>query len=159
MKDMVKKYAPIAAPVIAALGLILFLAMNAITVEMSAMGMTISDSAKGWDVMTGGENGKFAFMVFVTVLLAVGGIVCSVLSYLGKGEIFALIATACYALAAIFFFCTVGFYCSANDVSKSDIEKVGGSIKLAAGAVLAAILMILAAACAIAPKAMDKFLK
>lgn len=155
MKDLAKKYAPIAAAALGLLAIILFFAADAIVMEVSVFGETMKEGVNGLEVTFGKDDGKFVFMSFLTLLITIGGIACSVLAYLGKGDKFDIIAAACFALAMIFFFCTKAFYVSVYDVP----SEVAEYLKLAAGSVLAAIFTLLSAVCAIAPRAMDKFLK
>ncbi|MBQ9714067.1 MAG: hypothetical protein IJV83_05595 [Clostridia bacterium] len=154
--DKVKKYLPLGAAIAGVLALILFFACD--VVYMEVMGEKVGDAVNGWEATFGKkEEGvelvKFAFMNFLTVILLIGAIACAVLSYLKpENKMFAYIAAGLFALAAIFFFCAKGFYCSANDV-ESEMKEY---LKLGVGAIIAAILSLLSAAAVAVPAVLKK---
>ena len=93
----------------------------------------------------------FSFMNLLTYILAVVGIVFSVLSAVGKGSKFAaFIAAAAFAVSGVFFFLSVSYTLPNEDASKI-ISFVGGDIKdaltLAYGAIIGGVASLLAAAC------------
>lgn len=97
----------------------------------------------------------FSFMNLLTYILAVVGIVFSVLSAVGKGSKFAaFIAAAAFAVSGVFFFLSVSYTLPNEDASKfisSIISFVGGDIKdvltLAYGAIIGGVASLLAAVC------------
>lgn len=93
----------------------------------------------------------FSFMNLLTYILAVVGIVFSVLSAMGKGSKFAaFIAAATFAVSGVFFFLSVSYTLPNEDASKI-ISFVGGDIKdaltLAYGAIIGGVASLLAAVC------------
>lgn len=93
----------------------------------------------------------FSFMNLLTYILAVVGIVFSVLSAVGKGSKFAaFIAVAAFAVSGVFFFLSVSYTLPNEDASKI-ISFVGGDIKdaltLAYGAIIGGVASLLAAVC------------
>ncbi len=93
----------------------------------------------------------FSFMNLLTYILAVVGIVFSVLSAMGKGSKFAaFIAAAAFAISGVFFFLSVSYTLPNEDASKI-ISFVGGDIKdaltLAYGAIIGGVASLLAAVC------------
>ncbi len=93
----------------------------------------------------------FSFMNLLTYILAVVGIVFSVLSAMGKGSKFAaFIAAAAFAVSGVFFFLSVSYTLPNEDASKI-ISFVGGDIKdaltLAYGAIIGGVASLLAAVC------------
>lgn len=93
----------------------------------------------------------FSFMNLLTYILAVVGIVFSVLSAMGKGSKFAaFIAAAAFAVSGVFFFLSVSYTLLNEDASKI-ISFVGGDIKdaltLAYGAIIGGVASLLAAVC------------
>lgn len=93
----------------------------------------------------------FSFMNLLTYILAVVGIVFSVLSAMGKGSKFAaFIAVAAFAISGVFFFLSVSYTLPNEDASKI-ISFVGGDIKdaltLAYGAIIGGVASLLAAVC------------
>ena len=93
----------------------------------------------------------FSFMNLLTYILAVVGIVFSVLSAMGKGSKFAsFIAAAAFAVAGVFFFLSVSYTMPNEDASKI-ISAFGGNIKdaltLAYGAIIGGVAALLAALC------------
>lgn len=94
---------------------------------------------------------NFSFMNLLTYILAVVGIVFSVLSAVGKGSKFAaFIAVAAFAVSGVFFFLSVSYTLPNEDASKI-ISFVGGDIKdaltLAYGAIIGGVASLLAAVC------------
>lgn len=94
---------------------------------------------------------NFSFMNLLTYILAVVGIVFSVLSAMGKGSKFAaFIAAAAFAVSGVFFFLSVSYTLPNEDASKI-ISFVGGDIKdaltLAYGAIIGGVASLLAAVC------------
>ena len=94
---------------------------------------------------------NFSFMNLLTYILAVVGIVFSVLSAMGKGSKFAaFIAVAAFAVSGVFFFLSVSYTLPNEDASKI-ISFVGGDIKdaltLAYGAIIGGVASLLAAVC------------
>ena len=151
--DKIKKYLPLAAAVAGALALILFIACPAIvyktpygTQEWNGMDVTVGDD----------KSYKFSFMIFVAVVLAIAGVACAVLSYLKpENKMFALIAAACFAVAAILFFCTVAF-AQLDGVSKEYAKEIKKELDLGVGAIFAAILSIVGAGASAAPVVLNK---
>lgn len=93
----------------------------------------------------------FSFMNLLTYILAVVGIVFSVLSAVGKGSKFAaFIAAAAFAVSGVFFFLSVSYTLPNEDASKI-ISFIGGDIKdaltLAYGAIIGGVASLLAAVC------------
>lgn len=94
---------------------------------------------------------NFSFMNLLTYILAVVGIVFSVLSAMGKGSKFAaFIAAAAFAVSGVFFFLSVS-YTLPNEGASKFISFVGGDIKdvltLAYGAIIGGVASLLAAVC------------
>ncbi len=141
--DKIKKWLPLGAAVAGALALILFLACPAIVME-TGIGKA---EANGIEAM---KDGEFVFMILLTILLVVAAIACSVLSFLKpENKLFAYVAAACFAVAAVFFFSTKGFFLTANDWNKIDALKE--AYKLGFGSIIGAILSIVGAGAAICP--------
>lgn len=87
---------------------------------------------------------KFSFMNLLTFILAIVGVVFTVLGYLGKGSKFAtLIATAAYLVAGIFFLLTISFTIPAVD--ENLVEKTKEFYSLGAGAIIGAVCSFLSA--------------
>lgn len=98
---------------------------------------------------------EFSFMNMLTYILAIVGVVFTVLAFLGRGGKFAmLIATVAFALAGIFFLLQVSFCVPGKDLEEF-ISGVGGlfgekvsvkdSLKLGAGAIIGAICSFVSA--------------
>lgn len=92
---------------------------------------------------------EFSFMNLLTYLLALAGIVFSVLSAMGKGSKFAaFIAAGAFAVAGVFFFLPVS-YCMPNAEASQVSSFFGGDIKealtLAYGAIIGGVACLLAA--------------
>ncbi len=98
---------------------------------------------------------NFSFMNLLTYILAVVGIVFSVLSAVGKGSKFAaFIAAAAFAVSGVFFFLSVSYTLPNEGASKFIsliISFAGGDIKdvltLAYGAIIGGVASLLAAVC------------
>ena len=87
---------------------------------------------------------EFSFMNLLTYILAIVGVVFTVLGFLGKGGKFAtLIATIAFVLAGVFFLLTVAFTIPAVD--ESLVEKLKETFKLGVGAIIGAICSFLSA--------------
>jgi hypothetical protein len=117
-----------------------------------AFGYTETTKALGLTVSA--EIFAFSFMNLLTYVLAIVGVVFVILGYLGKGGKFAaFIATIAFALAAIFYFCSVAFCVVGADIN-SVLGALGGNLKdsfvLGAGSIIGGICSILAAITAIA---------
>ena len=143
--DKVKKYLPIAAMVSAILAVILFLVCDVLVpVEAGEA------AGKGFETTFGKKEEfmgfemtvyKFNFMGLLTILIAIAGMVALAVSVKKANKIAAIVSIACFALAAIFFFCTKSFILSANDAKNyADYYKNG------VGAILAAIFSLVSAA-------------
>lgn len=93
---------------------------------------------------------NFSFMNLLTYLLVIAGLVASVLNVAGKkpNKLLSFVATACFAVAAALFFCTVNFL-SFNEDASGLVAFLGGDIKetceLAAGAIVGGIASIFGA--------------
>lgn len=102
----------------------------------------------------------FSFMNLLTYVLAIAGIVCSVLAYRNpKNKLMSLIATVCFAVAAIFFFCTIAFTAISDDMLMGGLVKasdVKDGLELGIGAILGGVASILAAVASIAPVVLKK---
>ena len=114
-----------------------------------------SDSVKysGWDLAFGYKEGgesifDFSFMNFLTYALAIAGIVCTILSYLGKGgKYIDFIATGAFILAGIFFFLAIPFSVisgSEEATAKEIAELKDEFFKVGAGVIISGICSILA---------------
>ena len=146
--DKIKKWLHLGAAIAGALALILGLFCPAVAIDF----MGVKDSENGLNCMLGKDGGEFVFMMLLTVLLVVAAIACSVLAYLKpENKLFALIAAACFAVAAIFYFSTKGFYLTAHDA-----KEVADMFKLGIGSILAAILSILGAGAVAVPVILNK---
>ena len=116
-------------------------------------GLQITFGYKGKDPLLGLEYTvfNFSFMNLLTYILAIVGIVFSVLSAVGKGSKFAaFIAAAAFAVSGVFFFLSVSYTLPNEDASKI-ISFIGGDIKdaltLAYGAIIGGVASLLAAVC------------
>ncbi len=92
---------------------------------------------------------NFSFMNLLTYLLAIAGVVFTILGMLGKGSKFAtFIACACFLVSGIFFFLSISF-CLPNNTASDLTNILGGNIKdvytLGAGSIIGGILCILSA--------------
>lgn len=92
---------------------------------------------------------NFSFMNLLTYLLALVGVVFSVLAALGKGSKFAnFVAAAAFGVAGVFFFLTVQYSIPNTDIQKI-FTSLGGDIKnsltLAYGAIVGGVLSLVAA--------------
>lgn len=92
---------------------------------------------------------NFSFMNLLTYLLALVGVVFSVLAALGKGSKFAnFVAAAAFGVAGVFFFLTVQYSIPNEDLQKI-FSSLGGDIKanltLAYGAIVGGVLSLVAA--------------
>lgn len=145
--DKIKKWLPLGAAVAGVLALILFLACNSVVTKETGDAL-----GSGWETTFGKKKGEltileFSFMNFLTVLLVIAATACSVLSYLKpENKLFAMIAAACFAVSAIFFFSTKGFVLTANDW-----KSAADSFKLGFGSVIGAILSVVGAGAVITP--------
>jgi len=103
-------------------------------------GKTREAGGKTYQVM------NFSFMNFLTYALAIAGIVCTVLSYLGKGGRYInFIATGAFILAGIFFFLAIEFCVPVMEgASAEDIKEAKAMFDLGAGAIVGGICSILA---------------
>lgn len=97
---------------------------------------------------------NFSFMNLLTYILAVVGIVFSVLSAVGKGSKFAsFIAAAAFAVSGVFFFLSVSYTLPNENASRiiSLIIAFVGDVKdvltLAYGAIIGGVASLLAAVC------------
>lgn len=90
---------------------------------------------------------KFSIMNVLTYVLAIGGIVLTLMNAKGKSKLFSLLATACFVVSAVFFFSAIGFTVPASDyVTNETLKK---TFELGAGAIVGGICMILAAVCSV----------
>lgn len=117
-------------------------------------GLQITFGYKGKNSLPGLEYTvfNFSFMNLLTYILAVVGIVFSVLSAMGKGSKFAsFIAAAAFAVAGVFFFLSVSYTMPNEGALSEIISFVGGDIKdaltLAYGAIIGGVASLLAAVC------------
>ena len=105
---------------------------------------------------------KFSFMNLLTYILLIGGIACAVVCFIKNNDLFAFIAGGCFLLAGIFFFCAVGFTIPGETLVKA-ADIFNGDPKecwvLGAGAVISAILSILASAGVLVPAILKKVKK
>lgn len=92
---------------------------------------------------------NFSFMNMLTYILALVGVVFSILAALGKGSKFAnFVAAAAFGVAGVFFFLTVQYSIPNEDLQKlftfigSDIKN---SLTLAYGAIVGGVLAFVAA--------------
>ncbi len=160
-----KKFAPVIAAVLGVVAIVM-LFLPAVTFKAAIGDETIS--YKGWETIFGlsetnktivgtttTEYLKFSFMNLLPLILTAAGIVLCLLSFFGKGnKFFAFIATVCFIVAAGFFFLALTFTVAGSAYTLNDTfaqEKVKEGWKLGVGPILAAILSILAAVCAIVP--------
>ena len=98
---------------------------------------------------------EFSFMNLLTYILAIVGVVFTVLAFLGKGSKFAmLIATIAFVLAGIFFLLQVAFCVPGKDLEEfinglgsffGEEKSVKDSLKLGAGSIVGAICSFLSA--------------
>lgn len=173
MLKKVKKFAPVAAAVLA-LAAIFLLFAPVVAFEVgdevvsyngwqAIFGLSETKSGLGGEVTI--EYLKFSFMNLLTLILLAVGIVLAVLSFLGKGnKFFAFIAVACFIVAGVFFFLTVAFTVAGGaystnilgqELSQAEAKK---GWTLGAGAIIGGILSILAGLAAATPIAL-KLLK
>ncbi len=96
---------------------------------------------------------SFSFLNLLTVILTLGVIACSVISYIKKNELFYLIATACALVAAIFFLLMKVFAIPAESVL---MEAYIDNASLSAGPIIAAVCLFLATACGVVKKIFSK---
>lgn len=154
-----KKYAPMLAAVLGIIAVIMIFLPAVATGDDSFNGIK---AVFGWTEKTEFLGStietkllSFSFMNLLTYLLAIAGVVLSVLGIMGKGsKLFTLIATVCFAVAAVFFFCTIAF--TVVEEGWSDLASaLGGDIKeswkLGVGSIIGGICSILAAGCTIVP--------
>ncbi len=135
--------------VAALLGLaaILMLLAPGITAKSNLVDKT--SSVSGFKVMFGGDGTDFNFMMFLSLIFAVVGILGAVLSFVLKGKLGGLLAIAGFLLAGIFFFCFRAFYPMGVEGGAEGLdvlEKLTGvKFTLGIGAILAGIFSLLAA--------------
>ena len=159
-----KKFAPVIAALLGVVAIVMLFLPAVVAGENSFNGLK---AVFGWTKTTKSIVGtietemlKFSFMNLLSYILVAVGVVLSVLTFLGKGnKFFALIAAACFIVAAVFFFCTIPFTVVADGWNKL-ASAIGGNIKegwkLGAGPIIAAICSILAAGTAVAPALLKK---
>ena len=115
-------------------------------------GYTATEETFLGDVSTKVLN--FSFMNFVTFLLVVAAVVCSVLAFVKGNKVMSFAAIACFVVAAVLFFFMPAFASvySALDGALADaaIEAVKETYQLGAGAIIAAVCSLLAAGVAVA---------
>ena len=154
-----KKFAPVIAAALGVIAIIMIFLPAIVAGKNDYSGLKIVFGYKETVKSLTGESKvellKFSFMNLLPYLLVLAGAALCVLSFLGKGnKYFAYVAIACFALAAIFFFCVIPFTLLA-DYLQDAADKLGVNAKeewkLGAGSVIAAICSILAAACTAAP--------
>ena len=146
--DKIKKWLPLGAAVAGVLALILYIACPAVVAEAFGVKESYSGAKAMFGFESWGEKVKGIFWCVVALILLVAAVVVSVLSYMKpENKLFALIAAACFAVAAIFLFSTKGFFCTGHEIQK----EVAEFYKLGAGSIIAAILSIVGAGAAICP--------
>lgn len=160
-----KKFAPVIAALLGVVAIVMLF--------LPAVVLSEDVSYNGWQVMFGytetnkvfGSEMKtevlaFSFMNLLSLILVAVGVVLSVLTFLGKGnKFFALIAAACFIVAAVFFFLTLTFATAGKGLTLDGTlaqEKIKEGWKLGAGPIIAAICSILAAGTAVAPALLKK---
>lgn len=122
---------------LATLGIILYLALKAITWDFGILG---SVSKTGANVMFGGSGMDFAFLLFLGFIFAIAGIVITILPMAGvKFKLFPFIALALFCVAAIFLFLSTKMCVIAGDMGAGDGAKLG------IGAILGGIFLICSA--------------
>ena len=162
MKEL-KKYAPLIS---AALGLIALIMLFLPAIVAGEDVIKGTQAVFGWteevNVLVGVkkvEMLEFSFMNLLTYVLVIAGIALAVLAFLQKKELFAFIAAGCFAVAAVFFFCAIGFTVVAegwNELAALVNGDIKAEWKLGAGAVIGGICSILAVAAAVAPVVLKK---
>ncbi len=135
-----KKWAPLAAIVMTALALILYVFAPVLKMEM--MGM--SETTSVWDSL---DEDKTP-MIVVTVVLAIASVAMAVVNYLKNNEKLGYAAVAVMVVTAIFCFSSKAFIMSDKDVASA----VAKYFDLGIGAILAGILFVVSAAAVILPK-------
>ncbi len=93
----------------------------------------------------------FSFMNFVTFLLTLAVIGCSVFAYVKKCELCSLISAALSLLGAVFFLLMNVFAARSEGIISKNMET-----SLSAGPIIAAILLFLAVGVFVAKKLLDK---
>lgn len=160
-----KKFAPVIAAALGVIAIIMLFVPAVVLSEdtsyngwQAMFGYTETTSLLGKEVKT--EVLAFSFMNLLSLILVAAGIVLCVLSFLGKGnKFFALIAAACFIVAAVFFFLTLVFTIAGTGLTLDGTlaqEKVKEGWKIGAGPIIAGILSILAACSTVAPALLKK---
>ncbi len=102
---------------------------------------------------------KFSFVNFLPLILALVGLVCSVMAILGKGgKVVSVVGAVAYLAAGIIFFCAVQGVVFAGEPSKEMVKELKKALDLGAGAIVAGIFSVIsaiasAAGCLLAKKA------
>lgn len=144
-KNQIPFYLSVASIALAAIAIVMIFLPAIVAEEMDTTytGLQVvfgySDKIVGQEV----DVWKFSFMNFLTYAALIAGLVLSVLNLKGGNKLFGLIATACFVVAAVFFFSTVGFTVPASDYI--DSEDLKEFFTLGAGPIIGAICSILAA--------------
>ena len=151
--DKIKKWLPLGAAIAGGLALILFIVCPALVFDF--MGVKEADAnVSGIMAIFGDKEKEYkaSFWCILAVILLVVAVVCSILSYVKpENKLFARIAAACFAVAAIFLFSTKGFSLTANDA-----KEAADMYKLGAGPIIAGILSILGAGAVVCPVVLNK---
>lgn len=122
----------------------------------SVLGKSQKTSVSGFKLMFGTEDGgKFNFVMFLTLIFAIAGLVGVVLSLLLNGKIGNFLAIGGFLLAGIFFFVFRAAYpmCMSDDawkITEALIDSGALKLSLGIGAIMGGILSILAALAAAA---------
>ncbi len=145
-----KKYAPLAAIVAAAIAVICIF-LPAISYEVLGEKETWS----GLKIAFGDKTWKFSILNLLPYLLVIAA---GVLTYLGKKgnkDLFELIAIVCFVVAAILFFLSLAVAVPDAKMTKEEIKAVKKLFDLGIGSIIAAIVSLLGAGAV----AIDRFVK
>lgn len=159
-KTKMKSYLPLAAAIFGVLALIMLFLPAIVVGDESYNGLKVvfgyTEKAEVFGSTIETKILKFSFMNLLPYLLVIGGIVLNVLNRKNGSKLFALIATACFIVATVFFFCTIGSTVLAGDMNDKIVEAIKDEWKLGVGSILAAICSILAGLASITPVVMKK---
>ncbi len=148
----IKKYLKYSDPAVAALALVSFIMLLLPAISYGEESINGFQAIFGYSESAFGHSVKifgFSFFNFLTFLLTLGVIGCSVFAFIKKNELLSLVSAGIALLSGIFFFL---MNAAAQPEGLADYLDTSLSV----GPILAGIFLILAAGVGVAKKVLDK---